>query len=119
MEVLELQIIKNVSLALSLSILLLIDLNKLYLVIRNYWNTKDFTYGLEWDSKSIYTWYNTRAKEIFRHDFFNSKIFWDLGGYNGAFINPWDVKNSTNATPFDQNFYLSISVGVAGTTGVS
>lgn len=117
MEVLELQTTKNVS-SLSPAIFQSYWYRFPCIVIRSYWNTKDFVYGLEWDTNSIYTWYTSRAREIFRHDFV-SKNFWDLGGYNAAYINPWDVSNHTNATPFDQNFYVSISVGVAGTTGVS
>lgn len=47
--------------------------------------------------------------------------FWDYGqfpladAHGSRLINPWESTGS-NASPFDQDFYLVLSVGVGGTT---
>ena len=48
--------------------------------------------------------------------------FWDIGKFpladsNGTrFVNPWKSTGS-NASPFDQEFYLVLNVAVGGTNG--
>lgn len=94
-----------------------------------WWFTKrgtyadDFhTYVLEWDLSFMRIYVDNRLQNIFSTDF--SKSFWDRGQFplviqdgGEALVlnNPWT--NGTNASPFDQSFYLILSLGVGGTNG--
>lgn len=77
------------------------------------------TFCVEWSEKYLFTYVNSRLMQVLYVPFCKSR--WQLGAFykkndeNGtAFKNRWG--NSTNA-PFDQSFYLIISLGVGGTNG--
>jgi hypothetical protein len=94
-------------------------------LLRNFWNQKTHTFGLVWDENGIVTWQNTRAHEVFSYQF-PDKGFWDAGKFpaslqNGTLLNdPWTAAagvNVSKAAPFDQDFYLILSVAVGSTNG--
>ncbi|KAM0754660.1 concanavalin A-like lectin/glucanase [Meredithblackwellia eburnea MCA 4105] len=88
---------------------------------RTYYDEGYTKFGLEWDSKGLYTWQGSRAKPILDVKF--NKPFWNRGDFAGAlfngqpFSNPWASSSLPNAAPFDQEFYLIISLAVGGTNG--
>jgi len=80
------------------------------------------TYSLEWDEKFIRMYVDTRLHAMWSMKF--NEPFWNRGNFpavvqNGTEMvildNPWI--NGTAATPFDQSFYLILSLGVGGTNG--
>jgi len=80
------------------------------------------TYSLEWDEKFIRMYVDTRLHATWTMKF--NEPFWNHGDFpavvqNGTEMvilnNPWI--NGTAATPFDQSFYLILSLGVGGTNG--
>ncbi|KAF8644719.1 hypothetical protein AX16_008308, partial [Volvariella volvacea WC 439] len=80
------------------------------------------TYGLEWTEDFIRIYVDNKLKHMMEHKI--KKSFWDLGDFPGvvqngsdAIIlqNPWI--NGTKAAPFDQRFYLILSLGVGGRNG--
>ncbi|KAF8346388.1 GH16 beta-1,3-glucan recognition protein [Amanita rubescens] len=80
------------------------------------------TYTLEWDEKFIRMYVDTRLHATWTMKF--TVPFWNHGNFpavvqNGTELvilnNPWI--NGTAATPFDQSFYLILSLGVGGTNG--
>lgn len=82
------------------------------------------TFGLEWTPKKLVTWQRTRAYEVFSYAF--GTPFWTKGDFpsslaNGTTLqNPWAESNKTNivdVAPFDQDFYLILSVAVGSTNG--
>jgi hypothetical protein len=84
------------------------------------WYNKDFTtFGLEWTPKYLKTWQHTRARGLFGTVF--NQGFWQKGGLSKVSdvgtTNPWLTSNMTNVAPFDQEFYLILSVAVGGTNG--
>ncbi|TFK67104.1 glycoside hydrolase family 16 protein [Pluteus cervinus] len=95
----------------------------------SWWSNKrvpfsdDFhTYALEWTDKFIRMYVDTRLhtllelkldKPFFQRGDFPAIIF--NGSNPAALQNPW--VNGTNATPFDQDFYLILNVAVGGTNG--
>lgn len=86
------------------------------------YHEKFHTFGVEWTSKYIFSWVDTRLAQVsyvrFSHNFFG------FGGFgatytNGSIIsNPWTGKGTGHATPFDRPFYLIMSVGVGSTNGL-
>ncbi|KAI8934716.1 hypothetical protein NX059_008405 [Plenodomus lindquistii] len=78
------------------------------------------TFGVEWSEKYIFTYINTRLQQVLFTSF--AQPFWDYGRFplsdtNGSRLaNPWQNTGS-NASPFDQPFYLVINVAVGGTNG--
>jgi beta-glucanase (GH16 family) len=80
------------------------------------------TYALEWTDKFLRVYVDSRLHTLLDISF--KKPFFQLGDYptvivNGSTLeplqNPWI--NGTNATPFDQEFYLILNVAVGGTNG--
>jgi beta-glucanase (GH16 family) len=75
---------------------------------------------LQWSEKYIYTYIDTRLMQIMFTHF--SQPFWDYGDFpladaNGRRLeNPW-ARTKSNASPFDQDFYLVINLAVGGTNG--
>jgi len=68
------------------------------------------TYGLEWSSKYLLTWVDSRLDQVYYTNF--NTPFWNRGDfpaadpYTGqALVNPWGATGS-DASPFDQDFYL-------------
>ncbi|KAJ4368954.1 hypothetical protein N0V83_006036 [Neocucurbitaria cava] len=78
------------------------------------------TFGIEWSEKYIFTYINSRLQQVLFNRF--KRPFWDIGEFplassNGTrLINPWKDTGS-NASPFDQDFYLVLDVAVGGTNG--
>lgn len=78
------------------------------------------TFGMEWSEKYLYTYLDSRLLQVLYNKF--STPFWDRGDFplataNGtAIVNPWSQTGS-DATPFDQDFYLLLNVAVGGTNG--
>eukprot|EP00947_MAST-08B_sp_MAST-8B-sp1_P006234 g6234.t1 len=100
------------------------------------------TYGLEWGEKGLYTYIDDREKGLVLAVDFTEESFWERGqkwemvcfrreggkctswqprwpawhnGTGGVDHNPWAGENGTNATPFDQTFFLQMNVAVGGT----
>lgn len=77
------------------------------------------TFGVEWSEKYIFSYVDSRLLQVMYVTF--DKSFWQKGNFpastdNGtALVNPWS--GSGNAAPFDQNFFLILSVAVGGTNG--
>jgi hypothetical protein len=80
------------------------------------------TYAVEWDEKFIRIYVDNRLRRTLDLSF--NTPFWNRGKFPGvvqsggeAYVvsNPW--ANATNAAPFDQSFYLILSLGVGGTNG--
>lgn len=74
---------------------------------------------LEWSEKYLYTYVNSRLMQVLYVPF--NKALWQRGSFwkktnqnHTAYKNTWG--DSMNA-PFDQPFYLILSLGVGGTNG--
>ncbi|KAF8065368.1 concanavalin A-like lectin/glucanase domain-containing protein [Lyophyllum atratum] len=80
------------------------------------------TYALEWTEDFLRIYVDTRLHTLldmrFNKPFFQRGEFPEVV-FNGSSLvalqNPW--VNGTNATPFDQEFYLILNVAVGSTTG--
>ncbi|KAK9366093.1 concanavalin A-like lectin/glucanase domain-containing protein [Lipomyces kononenkoae] len=76
------------------------------------------TFGLEWSDQYIMTYLDGRLRTAIYHQF--TTPFWTLGGFPSTYSNgsrvsdPWP---SNFQAPFDQEFYLILSVAVGGTNG--
>ncbi|KPV73980.1 glycoside hydrolase family 16 protein [Rhodotorula graminis WP1] len=93
-----------------------------FLLKRRYVDEAYYTYGLDWDPKGMRFWNNQRSRAIKRVNF--DQTFWDRGSLSSAqvngsiAVNPWEASaNVAKAAPFDQDFYLILSVAVGGTNG--
>ncbi|GAA6048890.1 hypothetical protein JCM3770_007106 [Rhodotorula araucariae] len=92
-----------------------------FLLKRGYSNERYYTYGLDWDKQGMRFWNNQRSRVIEHIDF--NQPFWDRGSLSSAQINgsiavnPWTSAEVANAAPFDQDFFLILSVAVGGTNG--
>jgi len=76
-------------------------------------------FGLEWNEKYIYTYIDTKLRQIFYTPF--KKPLWERGHFpqideKGELVtNPWNTNRDN--TPFDTPFYLIINLAVGGTNG--
>ncbi len=70
------------------------------------------TYGLYWDNKGLYTYFDTPDKKILQVDF-TEKSFWARGNFPPSFDNPW--VGEENAAPFNREFYLILNLACGGT----
>ena len=81
---------------------------------------KEHTFGLEWSEKYLFTYIDTRLLQVLYTNFDQS--LWERGQFplsdsNGTrLVDPWS-NTGNKATPFDQEFYLILNVGVGGTNG--
>ncbi|OZJ06117.1 hypothetical protein BZG36_01050 [Bifiguratus adelaidae] len=102
------------------------DLDRWYLTTKSYSNqhsdyTQDYhTFGLEWTDAYIKTWIDSPLRQNlyveFKQDFW-SRGYFPLSFENGtATFNIWGSTGSPS-TPFDQDFYLILDLGVGGTNG--
>ncbi|EIW67677.1 hypothetical protein TREMEDRAFT_33305, partial [Tremella mesenterica DSM 1558] len=108
------------------------DLDRLYLTWgyreqrRTYYNQKWHTFGLEWNDKFMWTYIDSRVSQVISLRF-NKESFWKRGNFPSTItntttgdvqklINPW-IQSENNVAPFDQPFYLVLSLGVGGTDG--
>lgn len=83
-----------------------------------------YTYGLEWDEKYIYTYFDSRLTQVLYTNFYASDTLWERGDFESKAVNntlatnPWEITNSTTGNaPFDQTFYLILNVAVGATNG--
>ncbi|KYK60904.1 glucan 1,3-beta-glucosidase [Drechmeria coniospora] len=78
------------------------------------------TFGLEWSQKYLFTYVNSRLLQVLYTNF--DRPMWERGrfpalGANGTRLaDVWSQSGRDN-TPFDQEFYLIIHLGVGGTNG--
>lgn len=94
-------------------------------LFRALWNQSKHTFGLIWDETGIITWQRSQASQV-SHYKFEPQGFWAHGDFptslqNGTVLeNPWTASAGAtvvNAAPFDQDFYLILSVAVGSTNG--
>lgn len=73
------------------------------------------TYGLKWTEKELYTYVDNDSNRVLHVDF--TKSLWSQAGnaLRDFSNNPW---TTSNAAPFDQEFYLIINMAV-GSSGVN
>jgi len=78
------------------------------------------TFGIEWSEKYIFTYVDSRLLQVLYTNF-QTKL-WERGDFplankNGTrYIDPWS-QTGHESTPFDQEFYLIINLGVGATNG--
>ena len=77
------------------------------------------TFGLEWSEKYIYTYVDTRLRQVLYTPFKNP--LWNRGKFpqvdsDTVITNPWITTGQDN-TPFDTPFYLILNLAVGGTNG--
>lgn len=81
---------------------------------------KTHTFGLEWSSKYLFTYIDTRLLQVLYTPF--DQPLWKRGQFplsdaNGTrLVDPWSAESHDSA-PFDREFYLLLNVGVGGTNG--
>lgn len=85
---------------------------------RGFYDQEFHTFGLEWTPEGIYTWEGSPVHKVLEYkwdvDFYHKGKF-PLTTNNGTDMsNPWPVSNGKGA-PFDQEFFLILSVAVGGT----
>ncbi len=83
---------------------------------------QDFhTFGLEWTEKYIFTWIDTRLAQVmyakFNVPFFKKGSFSPTYSNGSMILDPWDGAGTSDATPFDRPFYLTLALSVGGTSG--
>jgi len=77
-------------------------------------------FGLEWTDKYMFTYIDNRLNQVMYVKF--GEPFWQRGQFpladsNGTkFDDPW-INSGRSWSPFDQDFYLVLSLGVGGTNG--
>ncbi|EPE08092.1 beta- -glucan-binding protein [Ophiostoma piceae UAMH 11346] len=83
---------------------------------------KEYTFGLEWSEKYMFTYINSRLMQAIYINF--DEPMWKRGNFASAsseanYTNVNDVWGQTGRTntPFDQPFYLILNVAVGGTNG--
>ncbi|TFK20537.1 concanavalin A-like lectin/glucanase [Coprinopsis marcescibilis] len=89
---------------------------------RESFGDKFHTYALEWTPDFLRIYVDSRLQTLldlrFDKPFFN-RAKWPATVFDGKSVtqlhNPWS--NGTNATPFDQEFFLILNVAVGGTNG--
>jgi beta-glucanase (GH16 family) len=84
------------------------------------YSDKFHVYGLEWSEKYIFSYIDTRLLQVMYTNF--DEPLWKRGKFppsstNGTkFVDPWS-STGRRSTPFDQDFYLILSLGVGATNG--
>ncbi|KAF3769509.1 family 16 glycoside hydrolase [Cryphonectria parasitica EP155] len=91
---------------------------------RGYFSEATYTYGLEWDDKYIYTYFDSRLTQVLYVNFYAKDPLWDRGDFSASSendtlaTNPWVNSTSTTGNaPFDQEFYLILNVAVGAKDG--
>lgn len=80
------------------------------------------TFGLQWSEDYLFTYLDSRLKQVFYMKFGSKDTMWERGQFEGATVNetvvtnPWSKTGRTN-TPFDENFYLILNVAVGAQNG--
>ncbi|KAG8412867.1 hypothetical protein J3458_013300 [Metarhizium acridum] len=82
------------------------------------------TFGVQWTPNYIYFYIDSRAHQIMFMGFDRARPLYDLGRFASMaenqtlLANPWAMSNSTTGNaPFDQSFYLILSVAVGSKNG--
>ncbi|KAK9445042.1 beta-1, 3-glucan binding protein [Metarhizium brunneum] len=82
------------------------------------------TFGVQWTPSYIYFYVDSRAHQILFVGFDRARPLYDLGRFASMaenqtlLANPWAMSNSTTGNaPFDQSFYLILSVAVGSKNG--
>ncbi|KAF2454644.1 glycosyl hydrolase [Lineolata rhizophorae] len=85
--------------------------------------TKGFhTFGIEWSSDYIFTYIDSRLRQVLYYDFKGKKNMWQRGYFaeqteNSSLLeDPWSHTGNAN-TPFDQEFFLILNVAVGSRNG--
>ena len=71
-------------------------------------------YGLYWDEKTLYTYFDTPANKVLSVDF-TTQAFFERGQFAPGTDNPWI--NQPNSAPFNKEFYFVLDLAVGGTIG--
>lgn len=82
------------------------------------------TFGVQWTPRYIYFYVDSRVRQIQFTGFRPDRQLYDLGRFaqmaenQTLLANPWATSNSTTGNaPFDQKFYLILSVSVGSRNG--
>ncbi|KAL3426465.1 beta-1,3-glucan-binding protein [Phlyctema vagabunda] len=79
------------------------------------------TFGLEWSEKYLFTWIDTQIAQVLYTPFdqpqYTRGHFPKVDADGHAVANPWG-EDAPHSRPFDQYFYLIISLSVGGTSGL-
>ncbi|KAF2475917.1 concanavalin A-like lectin/glucanase [Lindgomyces ingoldianus] len=85
--------------------------------------TDDYhTFGLQWSKEYLFTYLDSRLKQVFYMKFGSKESMWERGHFEGQTVNqtvvenPWSKTGNTN-TPFDEKFYLILNVAVGAQNG--
>jgi len=85
---------------------------------RGNYNEGFHIYGLEWNENYLYTYLDNRLTRPMNLEF--NEAFWQLGNFppadsnNTVLVDPWS-QTGLDSTPFDQDFYLILSLAVGST----
>ncbi|KZV98607.1 concanavalin A-like lectin/glucanase [Exidia glandulosa HHB12029] len=91
---------------------------------RTNFNQAFHTFTLEWTDKFLWVFVDNRVQRVFKLDF-RKQGFFERGDFPRTFRNgtdeaftpdPW-INSKSNAVPFDQEFYLVLTVQAGGTAG--
>lgn len=80
----------------------------------------EHVFGMEWSQKYLFTYVDNALSQVLFTNF--NEPLWKRGGFpyansNGTkLVDPW-TETGRDQTPFDQEFYLILNVGVGGTNG--
>ena len=80
---------------------------------------QDFhTFGLYWSKDEMYSYLDSPDNKIFSLEFASipGGSFWEWGGFNGSWFNPWSQAPTSHA-PYDQEFFIIMNVAVGGVSG--
>ncbi|KAL7413331.1 concanavalin A-like lectin/glucanase domain-containing protein [Mrakia frigida] len=94
----------------------------IYKLYRLFFNDQFYTFGVDWNEDQVFIWINTRVRKVLNLNF-QKQTFFQRGKFpaafsNGSLINdPWALSETPFIAPFDQTFYLRMSVAAGGTDG--
>lgn len=89
-------------------------------VLHTTFSAKSHTFGLEWSEKYLFTYIDSKLLQVLYTKF--DSFLWQRGQFpasdsNGTRVHDVWSQTGRHQTPFDQEFYLIISVAVGGTNG--
>jgi beta-glucanase (GH16 family) len=80
------------------------------------------TFGLQWSNDYLFTYLDSRLKQVFYMKFDDKQTLWEKGRFEGATANssvvenPWKATGNPNS-PFDEDFFLILNVAVGANNG--
>ena len=84
-------------------------------VMRKYFDANFYSLGLDWTKRKIFTWKDKRSRQLLSFEWAKGLHKQDSGKFAS---NPWAANREgivqPAAAPFDQEFYLDLSVQVGG-----